>query len=1117
MQTVPSLVGAGTAIAAAASGLVFGEVVDPPPSTGRPVSHSTTRLHNQQPFSTAPTRRASFFRPGTSSAASTSGAQPQQHSVPPSPVVSRPPLSRYQRPRSSQVTSPGNPRSRAPSIKQGESSFNTIPETPRASFSSSKSNASWIRRLSLRPLSRQGSQRSSIGPDSTPTTFPHAPSSPVLPQSSSFVTPHQQSRSVKRTQSSTNDERSVDTRLRSRFNLAGLRRPATSDQRCETPQSFRSYLDPTSSPYSRDTPSPAQDLRSSPHLLPSPLERGLEAYRKTGWRSFFHSRTKRDFALSPGRPLEKSPQSWSTTTKRILIGENRRRGAYLVKPTMVSGAPGTDPQPEKHRPVTIDERPDPFSESHQSEVSSVDNTPSKRARRSISMTFVSAGSWVSRTSGSLRRPKRDLTPKRETHRHVSEPLTGSRPTSAATRRIASANQEPPIKPTPLNKETLGRLPTANSQLSVRKRNSSSPATPPSRVPSFQVELARLGSAGGPYFQQAVRPNQPSGSSISSTAMSQLRSQPNGRISIVDSSDCEPRDFMSGDEEDTDFKSDTMFDSIRTVASGRARNVETPLDSMYDESPPSTAGNGRAKRLSIQEILGQDWDGSNKIMEEDEAFSTPVRTAARQDQPAEPRFSTDSSGHDYSLAAKGFGRVSIDDDFDEDWTKDIDGPFNALSPPSKGSSANSRKINPNVRLALANISGNGMIEHGVIDIRNERPLSNLFDWSEPSVYAKQDPSKPSARPRTAYTNQETDARGGRPVVRKVPAPTHVRSQSVPVVHEAPDESKSTGSKYGTWGMGTKPISEDWDDDFEFGGSLGSGKHADGHFAVPESIQATQPSVKAHSGQIRELSLLVNDLQRLCRHGRELEILSGPYHTLWKEAEGIIALASPDDDDAMEGDKDASSVEGSETNERFFDDGFDVASLDRLDAALDGREPAMSKTTVVRDRPSPRRRSVFSPDDDIFGGGVPLYDEPRARTSRPRTPETKLSMAHDVNGVVRTVVEAMQQSAHYEPVLETPPSNKRMHFDTNSLKVLVKRASDLRDILSEFIRKTDQITQSPIRTPRHERYLESSPAFTRMFDDPASSPPRRMSNVSDDKSPQHSPSSGLGRRMQMMKVK
>ncbi|CAG9949981.1 unnamed protein product [Clonostachys rosea f. rosea IK726] len=160
--------------------------------------------------------------------------------------------------------------------------------------------------------------------------------------------------------------------------------------------------------------------------------------------------------------------------------------------------------------------------------------------------------------------------------------------------------------------------------------------------------------------------------------------------------------------------------------------------------------------------------------------------------------------------------------------------------------------------------------------------------------------------------------------------------------------------------------------------------------------------------------------------------------------------------------------------------------------------MSKTTVVRDRPSPRRRSVFSPDDDIFGGGVPLYDEPRTRTSRPITPEAKLSMAHDVNGVVRTVVEAMQQSAHYEPVL-------------------VKRASDLRDILSEFIRKTDQITQSPIRTPRHERYLESSPAFTRMFEDPASSPPRRMSNVSDDKSPQHSPSSGLGRRMQMMKVK
>ena len=595
---------------------------------------------------------------------------------------------------------------------------------------------------------------------------------------------------------------------------------------------------------------------------------------------------------------------------------------------------------------------------------------------------------------------------------------------------------------------------------------------------------------------------------------------------MDGSDGDQREFISGDEDDTDFKSDTMFDSFRTAASGRVRSVETPLDSLYDSSPPGSTSNGKAKRLSIQEILNREWDPSSKIMEEDENIITPIRSNQHHtvkpsagDLSAEPRFSTDSAGKD-------LGRFSMDDDFDEDWTRDDDAPYHALSPPSKGNSFNARGINPNVRLALANISGNGMLETGAPDGRSERPLSNLFDWSESSAQERQESNKSAARPKTSYyANQDLDARSGRSSVRKGPTPTHIRSQSVPVVHEGPDDTKSGGSKFGTWGTGTKPISEDWDDDFEFGGTNEHDKSEDSMFAVPESIQATQPSVKAHSGQIRELSLLVNDLQRLCRHARDLDLLEGMNRRLWKEAEGIIALASPDDE-SLEGDHDCSSsidLDAFELNDRLTEGGFDSAPLDKLDAALDGHQPVMSKTAVIRERPSPRRRSVFSPDDDIFGGNGPQPDDQAqpTRSTRPKTPEPRLNKPHDVNGVVRTVVEAMQHSSIQESLADSPSVSKRMHFDTHSLKVLVKRAGDLRDILSDIVRRADPITQSPARTPRHERQLESSPAFTRVFDDPASSPPRRITKsrgntMADETSPQNSPSSGISRRIRLMTV-
>lgn len=606
-------------------------------------------------------------------------------------------------------------------------------------------------------------------------------------------------------------------------------------------------------------------------------------------------------------------------------------------------------------------------------------------------------------------------------------------------------------------------------------------------------------------------------------------------------DSDGRGFVSGDDDDTDFKSDTLYDSLRTVASSRARAVETPLESVYDESPPSTASNGKSRRLSIHEMLDKAWDGDDRITEEDETSQTPVRAPPTTKAKSCTRYDA-RNGHsveDEHLAAnpirssflvRDFGRMSLEDDFDDDWARcedEADSHISPLSAPSK-SSLNAKGMNPNVRLALANMSnGIGDGEHAA---NGERSLSNIFDWSEPSTQNKHEAERSSGRPQTAY-GKAVDPRGGRSANRRGPAPAHVRSQSVPVVHDAADEHKPAGAKYGTWGLGTKTVSEDWDEDFEFGSAVDNDdRENESMFAVPESIRASQPSVKAHSGQIRELSLLVNDLKRLCRHGRDMGLLEGSQRALWKEAEGVIALASPDDETMDDDNASNPSVDldAFDSKARQGDQRPKTPQAEQqFHVGSPKLEPSIAKTAVLRERHSPRRRSVFSPDDDIFGGAESLADKKASSTPKkpsqhaPQTPE-RLA---DVNGVVRTVMEAMQHRTDSDVIPDTGKPSRKVQFDTNSLKALVRRSGELRDALSDIIRRTDQLTQSPARPLRHDRDRgpDSSPAFTRVFDDPGSSPPRRVARsrgnttLQQTTSPDSSPPPQLERRFPLMTVR
>ncbi len=970
-----------------------------------------------------------------------------------------------------------------------------------------------------------------MGPDSSSMTFSHGSGVPMLGQFPS--SPAAPNKLVKRTTSGQNGPAGGTTGRGSKSQVLTLRRPATSHQRSATLQQQFQQQGTSLEPPSPDVNESFDNYAPSPTSLM--FSTTADRSRSSGkWTSFFHARRSTSVARDiPGLPPGSNAYHGIFPRKRLSLAAGHGSRAYLTKSSHIAEIPILKDEIETpHDQFVIEEKRESSVFASDPPDSTDDSALDKPPRRSISMHFSSAGQWIART-GSVRRPRRSTVGAR-TGESRSVPDSGAAPRDQAQTLVRPGPEgahaphdvrlqpqqhlEPDLKPADLPRS--------------RKRNTSSPLPPLNRLSTFNIDVTRIGLAASSSGAPSRSHHTPINYSHAPSTTTHSRGPSGERSVTLAGSDISARDGGFGDDEDTDFRSDAMYDSFRTGASSsRVRSVDTPLESMFDESPPSTASNSRTKRLSIQEMLGRSWDGETKITEEDEGVPTPIRPAhlvEAHDYVRQGRKTIDfgyDTTHELSLASRDFGRLSFDEDDDDDWARDDENTLsNHLSPPS---STNSRRVSPTLRHALRSISGNSGPDPNR-DSLSDRPRSNIFDWAEPSVHDKFDTDLP--RPKTVHGKQELDLRGGRSMSRKPPGAAHVRSQSVPLAPDLSDGSKPP-PKFGTWGLGTNPVSEDWDDDFEFEGDEPAvcspgGKDSATSFSmvVPASIQATQPSVRAHSGQIRELSLLVNDLKRLCRHGKDLDIISGPTSTKWAEAESIIALASPDEDEEEDiaSTKPSLDFDRSKIDDRFLEEGFDGTLLDHMDDSFEFPEPEMSKTAVVRERHSPRRRSVFSPEDDIFGNW-PLVDG-SATPARPRTP-SRCSSPNRNSAIISTVIEAMkQQQKSASSRVKSPPTSKtpdtKLFFDTNSLQELVKRAGQLRDTLSDAVRRAELLTQSPAGTPRrdrHSRHLnpDGSPAFTRVFVDPASSPPRRLPHS-------HSTPSILGRasidspRMQMMTV-
>jgi len=352
--------------------------------------------------------------------------------------------------------------------------------------------------------------------------------------------------------------------------------------------------------------------------------------------------------------------------------------------------------------------------------------------------------------------------------------------------------------------------------------------------------------------------------------------------------------------------------------------------------------------------------------------------------------------------------------------------------------------------------------------------NIFDWSEQSR-TERDVADSEVRPRTVHGKQNAFNRGSRAACRKVPSAIHLRSQSVPVARELPiNDTRQSSGKFGTWGLGSKGVSEDWDSDFDFDAEETSISQnakptseaaASQSMTVPKAILERQASLRGQFGQVQELTLLVQELKRLRHQASILDLVGGPSSELWKEAQGIVNLATIDDDEERR------SPPGSPSSLTFsFDDsdeeGLDASSKRNSEVSWhDAQQRQNQLPSPPFTQPKGERESSWQ------SGSQPesqLYSPSLRQLSKPST---------NSKSVIDILRSDRRPEASALSELTPAPRTQKLPFDTQSLRDLVVRAGVVTRALKEVIRKAEGVD------PSSQDVFPSDPPFRRIFDQPS----------------------------------
>jgi hypothetical protein len=593
--------------------------------------------------------------------------------------------------------------------------------------------------------------------------------------------------------------------------------------------------------------------------------------------------------------------------------------------------------------------------------------------------------------------------------------------------------------------------------------------------------------------------------------------PSEQASTLVGSDNEARGVGSGDEDDADLQSDTVFDSLRTGATRSTSGARGPrIETIFDESPPS-----KIKVTALRDLLprGTFWEhtidgapGQQSIAEEEESVSTPVRTIVPErsihESPsltrglAAPHFPNliPSSPPDMpkplSLGTLEWDSRAGDDDDSSRWSVDEeeaddswgDLPTRApatfiATPVSLG------RHNPRL-LASGSSPKPSTPQHLAIDHGDRDTRSSIFDWSEQQPADKSSGNRTPPRPRTVHGKKDADRRGCRTTGRRAPSGLHVRSQSVPVVPDAAGKrSTVVTNKFGTWGVGSKGVTEDWNDDFDFEetperptaeGVVASQRIDSGTaMVVPKNIQEQQSNVLANIGLLREWGLLIEELKEQRIRALALDMLDGSQAGMWEEVDAMIDLAD------QEAENDGVARLSPPSSPGFDEDAFDDVSgaspntgRGRRTSGLASEALGKSHAPAVPQPSHPRRKSILPPNHDIFGpqssptsftarhaSPVPVSD-PKPIITRPRK---------DSEAKARFVIESLQKRrSTYEPLAdaEPTPASKKVPFDTATLRRIVPYVNTLTRKVKDALREAEGLYSSPSTSPQ-------DPQFSKMF--------------------------------------
>ncbi|CUS08699.1 unnamed protein product [Tuber aestivum] len=503
-----------------------------------------------------------------------------------------------------------------------------------------------------------------------------------------------------------------------------------------------------------------------------------------------------------------------------------------------------------------------------------------------------------------------------------------------------------------------------------------------------------------------------------------------RLSVISAS--ERASTLVGSEdlghfEGDDFQSETVFDSVRTRVS---EPTPVRLDAIFHLPPPEPSEHhlpmGSAKSVMSSDITPT--KGSDVPSPSTPTVLTPHFQRSNMSDDDD-----DGSSSDWDLPSK-----SVDD------AGELRVPASSGLRPLSGIHLSSR-LGLNLNNASSTSFGTAL-EGLSIDSSSIRETSSILEWSE-SIPNNGTPPSLSRRSKAIHAKESllSGSRAGR----RVPS-FHIRSQSVPVVGAV---------------RAVPSPSENWDDDFLDDDGDGGFGFTRREMTIPPEIEERQASVIGHLGCVREFALLVEDLKRLRDIGNASGLRTGPNKHLLEEADGIIALATLDDEDTLP------SVQ-----------------LDRSQNRSSWHTPSRNSEMTLDDdfKSTPRNRrrsSILLPDDDVFGGGnlptTPSFPHLRhgfrspSASSSPSPLSKKSIDKNDPVEVAKGIMERMQLQ-HWQRSDSLIGSGKskgawnggKVQFDTDMLRELVVHVGGLKRDLAELVDCLD----SP-SLKKHPHYLTS----------------------------------------------